>query len=262
MLKSDLEVCKRKLEEYTSGDKWTLSNSQDIALHVEQEMQQMVERVRLAQTHGDVEAIEAAVQSLRIRYGIGSEERLRTIETLTKRLVEYIVPPCYAHFMWTAKEGTGFFDLGNLTQNGEPSDGFDKPEKLDDSSEVNESNEIAECARRAEPEFMDIFSTRVAMQEWTAALGSKLKLFLTAKQELCTQMAHIGAFANEHILDKVSAQTVGAFLRWSDTVRISLTTCRQDLELRRCTRPYSASIPATWANPLCRLRPTARAIAS
>jgi len=216
-------------------------------MNADLEIQQMVDRVILAQTHDEPELIQAAIQSLRLRFDIGTEDRRRAIEALAKRLVEYIIPPCYAHLMLTAKEGSGFFDMSYLTASSE--------------GEYNlESQEIADWAKKNETEFLEIFNSRASLQSMAAELAEKVKQFIAAKQVLCSEMGKIGAYLNDHLLNKVSPQAVAAFLRWTDTVRSFRAKFRQGRSPRGCTPPFLAWLPRTWAAFLHNLLSPARTL--
>ncbi len=211
-LKRELYQCKVKLSECANPSKIQSIFYQDTLAYIKSEIQQRIDKIIFAYTRDDYVATESAIQSLLISYGVQSEERRRTIESLVKGVIECIIPTPYIYMMWAAKRDSGVFNPENLPNE----DGIRKERK-------DSIDDILDYVKLTDVEHLQIYKAKEALKGCLSAVTAKLKLFVEAKKELLNEMKKLDDTVNDQVLSKVNTNTVGGFIQWIQRVRFVLS---------------------------------------
>eukprot|EP01022_Parablepharisma_sp_SALTPOND_P018750 TRINITY_DN310_c0_g1_i1.p1 TRINITY_DN310_c0_g1~~TRINITY_DN310_c0_g1_i1.p1 ORF type:complete len:531 (-),score=21.20 TRINITY_DN310_c0_g1_i1:609-2201(-) len=206
-LQAEIQEYKIRLAENMTARKVQSVSYNDTVVRMKAEIQQMVEKIILACKLEDVPAAEAAFQSLLIRYGVQSEERRKVIETLSKGVIECMVPMSYMYILWAAQNKSGVFNPENYQPEEFRKDPSDELDKIGNYVKLNEFEQ------------MIIFKAKDKLESALEELKTKVRKFVDSKNELYEEAKRLDNFINESITSKLNSNVAGEFFNWMQITR-------------------------------------------
>ncbi len=210
-LKTELNDCRLRLGESMAQNKVQAISYTDTVTKMKAELQQMVDKIILACQLEDIPTAEAAFQSLLIRYGVQSEERRKAIETLSKGIIECLIPSSYMYLLWAAQNDSGVFNPENFQP-----EGFKRPAS---PMLKDELERIIEQVKLNEYEQTVILKTKEGLKTALAQLKLKVRKFIDSKNELYNEVKNLDNFVSQNITTKLSSSVAGNFFQWMQRIQ-------------------------------------------
>lgn len=202
-LKGELESCKQQLSVFQQNEIEIGKYLTKLRLKI----QELVEEVIIATKSNNDAAISIALENLLAKYGVHSEERTKTINTLVKTTIELIVPSCYAYLMWAAENDSGFFK--------ETDKGGSTPSEV---SKTNEWDEVFTEVNVSKEEYKEMLNTKEILKKSFIGLRGKINQYLTCHQEVINETKVISELVRENVLNKLTGHTIGSYLNGMEKV--------------------------------------------
>ena len=137
-------------------------------------------------------SIQTEIETLYLNYGVGSEERRKTIQGLYKEIIENSIPALDCYLLMSAQNNTEFFS-----------------EKI----AQNEDN-IEGCVNLNKSEKAILIELKKTIKGSYAELSKSIKTLINAKKDLQLKIIKFDEIIYNNIVKKFDAKTMANFLIW------------------------------------------------